>query len=112
MDQLYQRFMNNEFLSNEEKEQLRNFIMEDINQQRIRLSEMRALLPVNPITSNSPTLNLLFLRIETLIQIIETELNNTYNVLFILLEPDPILENHFGPALDYTEATGSSIDEN
>ena len=99
----------NENLTNMEKEQLRNFLMEDLNQQQARLAEMRALLPVNPITINSPALNALFLRITTLIQFAENELNNTYNILFILLEPEPVLENHFGPGLDYTEATGSAI---
>ena len=111
METLYQRFMSPDGnLTNEEKEQLRNFLTEDLNQQQARLAEMRALLPVNPITINSPSLNALFLRITTLIQFAENELNNTYNILCILLEPD--LENHLGPGLYYTGATGSSIDEN
>ncbi len=104
--------MSNENLTNEEKEQLKNFLMEDVNFQKAKLAEMKALLPVNPITVNSPALSALFMRITALIQIAENELNNTYNVLFILLDPEPFLENHLGPALEYTEATGSTIDEN
>jgi len=112
MEHLYERFMTNQILTNEEKEQLKNFLLEDLNQQRIRLEQAKALLPVNPITSNSVALNALFTRIVTLIQIAGNEMNNTYNILFILLESDPVIENHLGPGLDYTEATGSTIDEN
>jgi hypothetical protein len=102
MADLLRRFMlPGENLNNEEKEELKVYLLQDVQNQLNQLTQLRTIIPVNQVWEDSPALTVIRNRILELISLAQIEIRNTYNVLILLCEPI-----NLGPALDYTEATG------
>jgi len=102
MADLLRRFMlSDNDLNNEEREQLKNYLLQDVQNQINQLAQLRLMIPTNQVWEDSPSLTVIRNRFLELINLATTEIRNTYNILILLCEPV-----NLGPGLDYTEATG------